>query len=242
MLKTMFVLVGAGALVATLSAQGAFTPARYLVGTVPSYPDLPIGGGQVFVELGVGADGRVTDVTTLRTMPPFTTLVTAALRDWQFVPAEEEAEPERGAPPPRPQRVASKVLVAGLFGPTLGEFSKDVASESDQTPFPLTINLPTFPLQAHYAGAVLVEARVDPGGTVTDVTVIRSAPPYDDVARVAAKQWTFRPARVRGRSVATRAYLLFGFSPAVLNNSPNFTTIAPNPPAPAPGVPLPAQR
>jgi len=242
MLKSMAVAVATIALAAGLSAQGAFTPARFVVGTLPTFPDLAVGGGQVILELNVGADGRVAAVTVLRTMPPFTALMSDAVRDWQFVPAEEEPEPERGAPPGRPQRVASKVLVAAWFGPTFGEFSKDVGSESDQTPFPLTIGAPSFPLQAHYAGTVLVEARVDASGSVSDATVVKAAPPYDDAARDGAMRWRFRPARVRGRSVATRAYLVFGFSPALLNNSPNFTTIAPNPPPPPPGAPLPAQR
>src|SRR5262245_43461463 len=141
MLKTMAVVVGAVALVAVLGAQGAFTPARFVVGTLPAFPDLAVGGGQVFLELNVGADGRVADVTILRTMPPFTTLLADATRDWQFVPAEQEPEPERGTPPGRPQRVASSVLVAGWFGPTFGEFSRDVGSESNQTPFPLAVGV-----------------------------------------------------------------------------------------------------
>ncbi len=58
---------------------------------------------------------------------------------------------------------------------------------------------------------VLVEVRVDAGGGVADAKVIRSAPPFDEPARDAARRWTFRPTRVHGASVARLAYIVFAF-------------------------------
>jgi hypothetical protein len=48
-------------------------------------------------------------------------------------------------------------------------------------------------------------------GTVADATVVRSMPPFDEPARTAALQWSFRPARVRGMPVPAFAYIVFGF-------------------------------
>jgi len=54
------------------------------------------------------------------------------------------------------------------------------------------------------------EVRVEPGGNATNARVARSAPPFDDAALTAARQWMFRPARLHG-PVATLACILFGF-------------------------------
>jgi TonB family protein len=212
-------LLAALALSGSLAAQDNFSPARYRAGPMPAMPVLGIGGGQVFVEVSVGPDGRVLAVTPIRTTPGFTDFVVRAVGAWQFVPAEVEVDPEPGKPlTPRPRRrIASKVLVAAVFrppaliGPTIGEHPKDVASESDETPFPLTTGTPSYPVMAKDGGTVLVEVRVDPGGRVDGAAVIVSAPPFDDVALETVGQWSFRPARVRGKSVSTLAYIVFGF-------------------------------
>jgi TonB family protein len=215
--------VAAAALVQALSAPPAFSPARLRVGSVPQLPVLAAGGGEVLLELTVGSDGVVTAVTPLRTTPPFADVMVAAVRKWQFSPAEVETDPEPGRPrSPRPrQQVASKVLAVGAFrppaldGPTLGEEPKDVAQASEEVPFPLTTRLPQYALMARSPGVVLVEVLVGPDGRVVEAVVVRSAPPFDDLATAAARDWTFRPARIRGRPVATRAYIVFGFAEPV---------------------------
>lgn len=215
--------VAAAALVQALSAPAAFSPARLRMGSVPQLPVLAAGGGEVLLELSVDRDGLVTPVTPLRTTPPFADFMVAAVRKWQFVPAEVEVDPEPGRPrSPRPrQKVASKVLAVGAFrppaldGPTLGEAPKDVAPPSDEVPFPLTTRLPQYALMARSPGVVLVEVLVGLDGSVVEASVVRSAPPFDDLATAAARDWKFRPARFRGRPVATRAYIVFGFAEPV---------------------------
>ena len=203
-----------------LSAQEAWSPARYRAGTVPALPVMALGGGQVFLELAISREGRVTAVTPLRTTPAFTDRVVDAVRDWQFRPAEDivAQEPGRADEPPSRLPLASKVLVAAVFRPpalntpTLGEAPKDVAPASDETAFPLTTTMPPFPPSALSGGVVLLEARIDRNGAVADVTVIHSAPSFDDAAQRAARQWRFRPGRVRGTPVSTVVYILFGFA------------------------------
>ena len=77
--------------------------------------------------------------------------------------------------------------------------------------------MPAFPRRALFGGLVLAEVRVDPLGAVSDATVLRSAPPFDEPALDAARRWRFRPARLHGRPVATIAYLVFGFRQPVLS-------------------------
>ena len=200
-------------------AQGGFVPSHYREGALPQIPFQAVGGGEVFLELSVGSSGVVSAVRMLRTTPPFTDLMSQAVRGWRFVPAEEEIEPEPGRPvDPKPRRpVDSRMLVAGLFRPpalstpTFGELPKDVASASDETPFPVATVMPAYPPLARDSGIVLVEVRVDPRGNVVDAVAIRSAPPFDQPALAAARQWKFRPARVRGTAVASLAYIVFGF-------------------------------
>jgi TonB family protein len=206
-----------GCAVAIMVAPGGFTPAQYRDGALPQIPIQAVGGGEVFVELSVSSSGVVSGVRTLRATAPFTAAVNDAVRGWQFRPAEEEIASEAGQPVEPRKPVASTVLVASIFRPptlntpTLGEPPRNVASASNETPFPLTTVMPGYPPLARNSGIVLVEALVDAGGGVADVKVIRSARPFDDPALDAARRWTFRPARGRGTAVATLAYIAFAF-------------------------------
>jgi TonB family protein len=209
-------LVAACAVV-ELAAADPFTPARYRAGAVPAMPLLAVGGGQVFLELTVGAEGSVVGLTTLRSTPPFTDDLIEAVRAWQFLPADELTDTAVRRPIP------SKVLIAGVFRPpalfdgaVLGAPANDLASASDEIPFPTAVIVAPYPPTALGDGVVLVEVVVQPGGTATNATVIRSAPPFDDPALTAARQWMFRPARLRGQPVTAFAYILFGFRPPLV--------------------------
>jgi TonB family protein len=207
------------AVLVALAPLEPYVPARYLSGPLPPIPIEAVGGGEVFLELTVSASGRVTAVKPLRATPPFTRVLSDAVSQWQFRPAEELIVPVRGEPPPPSltKPVESKALVAGEFRPpslnvpTLGTPPRDVASESDAAPFPMSTVMPPYPPLARDTGVVLVEVRVGKTGQVVDATVVRSAPPFDSPALDAARQWTFRPARVHGVSIETFAYIVFGF-------------------------------
>lgn len=198
--------------VAALAAAGPVTPAHYRAGTLPALPVRAVSGGQVFLELTIGPSGGVANVTVLRDTPSFTQPMVEAVRSWQFLPAEESIEPAGRQP------VTAKVLVAGFFRPpalfqglTAGEPPKDVASASADTPFPTDVTAPLYPPNALGDGVVLVQVQIDPTGTVIGATVVHAAPPFDEPALAAARQWTFRPARLLGQPVPAVAYLIFGF-------------------------------
>jgi len=160
--------------------EEAYTPARLRDGKVPTIPVAAVGGGEVRVELDVSDDGSVTRATPLRTTPPFTDLVTAAVRDWKFFPAREvvNADAARSGGSIARAAVQSTILVVALFRPpamntpTLGETPRDVASGSDATPFPTATTLPPYPPTAFGGGVVHLEAPASPLGSVDDVDVI----------------------------------------------------------------------
>jgi TonB family protein len=224
----------AACLVGAVPVQEAFAPARYLEGALPPLPVFVVGGGEVLLDVSVDSDGRVTSITPLRVTPPFTDFVVDAVRGWRFLPARTMAAPNHARPdqPPLPVPVASQVLVAGVFRaptlwvPTLGELPRDVGVPSGEIPFPVTTTPPPYPPQAFCGGVVLVEVPVAADGTIGDVTVIRSAPPFDEPARSAARQWTFRPGRVEGTAVPALVYVIFGF-PAPVSDAARRAPAAP---------------
>ena len=203
-------------LATTISAQPAYTPARYSSGQAPALPVLAVGGGQAFVEVTVGPDGGVAKVTPLRSTPPFTQALAESVKGWRFTAATETIAGADGKPE-GPKPAASKVLVAGLFRapsiltPTHGERPATVASASADVAFPTSVREPAYPPQALNGGGGLIEASVDATGKVADARVIGSAPGFDQPALAAARQWRFRPARVNGRATPTYVYLIFGF-------------------------------
>ncbi len=217
-LRAVSLLLTMGAVVA-LTAQPVFTPARYLSGPAPTLPILAVGGGEVFLEVALSENGRVSRVTPLRITPPFVDPLLAAVQQWQFRRAEEESSTSRNPKLRKP--VESKVLVAGLFRPptfdtpTLGTLPTDVAPGSDEIPHPTKTVTPPYPPAALFSGIVLVEVEISPTGMVVKTTVVQSAPPFDAPAVDAARQWTFRPARRQGRPVAGVAYVVFGFQQPV---------------------------
>ncbi len=212
-------LVIALGLTVLASQEPAYSPARLRSGKVMPIPVTAVGGGEVLVDLDVSADGTVTRATPLRSTPPFTEFVLNAVRDWRFFPAREVADADRARAGEPTSRVAvqSHVLVATVFrppslrAPTLGEPPTDVSSGSDVLPFPLAMIPPLFPPTAASNGVVLLEVQVSAKGSVDHVGVITSAPPFDDAAVKAVREWHFRPAQVHGAAVPTYVYVVLGF-------------------------------
>src|SRR4051812_28532467 len=202
--------------VAVLSAQEPGGP-RLKAGAVPELPALAVGGGEVLLDVAVSATGRVTDVTPIRSVQPFTDATVAAVRGWQFTPAADEEH--------RPIR--SRVLVAALFrAPAMytngGDASgSDIARPSPEIPFPIGTVSRTYPPLAHGGGVVLVEALIGSTGAVERTQVVRAAPPFDSAAETAAQRWLFRPAYVAPRAEARFAYLVFGFPAPVVGGVPS---------------------
>ena len=200
------------------AAPARFTPARYQSGSPPPTAVRAVGGGEVFVEATVTDTGRVADVSLLRTTPPFTSDVAAAVRAWTFTPAAEEKTADDDAGGTAGMRpVTSKVLVAAVFRPptlntpTYGEQPKGVAPASPDVAYPTSTVMPPFPPNALFDGTVLLEGHVGSDGTLIDVKVLRSAGAFDGPAADALRKWTFRPATRQGRAVDAYVYVAMSF-------------------------------
>ena len=205
-------------------AKPAFTPARYLSGSLPAAPALAVAGGEVFLEVHIAADGGVESIRTLRATPPFTGAVIDAVRGWRFTAATEVADPSADQAAAAVKSVASQVLVAAVFaapalnGPTQGTPPHDVLRASDEIPLPDRATPASYPLRAMGGGTVLVDVTLDATGAPTDARVSVSSPGFDASALAAARSWSFRAARRNGTGSPAHAYLLFGFRPPVVGH------------------------
>jgi TonB family protein len=209
-----------------IPASTDVTAARLISGVVPPIPIAMLAGGQAFLELTIDYSGQVAGVKTLRTTGQLTGLVADAVRAWRFAPSTRlvaETSPELRFTYNMPR--IGKVFVGALFrapaiaGPTLGTVAVDADAPSLETPVPVRVETPAFPAAAFGAGVVLVELHVNADGSVSDACVIQSAPPFDEAAIDAARQFRFRPARVEGMAVASYAYVLFGFPLPITHDS-----------------------
>jgi TonB family protein len=195
----------------------AFQPARYRAGSLFALPNTVVGGGEVWLDVAVDDRGNPSSVTPLRATPPFTELVTSAVRGWAFRPARESGTAS-----------ASHVFVAALIRPpsltvgsTLGEPVRNVAAASPELGVARSTILPVQNPLGHRSGVVLVEINVDAQGGVTRTAAVRSAPPFDSAATDAASKFTFAPAQHRGVAVPSIAYIAFGFPELVTSRLPN---------------------
>lgn len=195
-------------------------PASLQGGPLPVIPVMAVAGGEVFLEVAVNTEGRVSAVTPFRDTPPFTDTLSAAVKAWSFEPATDAAIPAAGQPvDDRTRRpAASKVLVVGLFRPpalfanTLGEPPKNVGAPSEDVPAPAgAARMPDYPVNAMFDGVVLVELQLGVDGSVMRRRLLRSSPAFDGPALVAVDALSFRPARVRGAAVPSVAYVVLGF-------------------------------
>jgi outer membrane biosynthesis protein TonB len=183
---------------------------RWLSGALPTTPVLAVSGGEVWLEALVKSDGRVASVDVLRSTPPFTDVMVAAVRGWQFAPATLDSK-----------AVDAHVLVAGMFtppaliGPTLGAPPQTVRAPGADVPTPRLTRTALYPPQATGTGTVLVDMPVNPGAVPAVPRIVVSAPGFDDAALTACRSWSFAPAERGGHGVTTHAYVLFAFRPPV---------------------------
>jgi TonB family protein len=206
------VIAAAVAAARVVAGQADPLAARLQNGGVPIVPVQTVGAGQVLLSVNVSERGAVGAIDVLRSTPPFTTAVVAAVRGWRFVPAQDALR--------RP--MPSRVLVGAMFGaptlnvPTLGEPPKDLTPAATALPIPLTMPMPAYPQNARSAGTVMIETLVAPSGRVVGVTLLRSSPPFDDPSMESARGWSFRPPQGAGLPANTYAYLIFAFQVPVV--------------------------
>lgn len=208
--------------------RAPYEPAVLVAGQPPSLPAVGVSGaGEVALELSLDAGGSVTTVDVLRSTPPFTALMTEAVRAWRFEPANEE---DRDAPVPAPpaaqprRKLPSKVLVVAVInppvtlGPTFNEPPITVKAASPEIPWPAVLSAPANSPVTAISATVLLEARIAASGRIERARVLRSSPPYDAASLETLRSWSFRPARRGSAAAPSSVYVVFGF-PLPIRNS-----------------------
>jgi TonB family protein len=191
-----------------IAADGDFTPARQIRGPLPSLPPPnTIGWVDNLLEVAIDAAGTVEAVSVLQQSPLPRDIVTPAIRQWQFRPAEFDRRP-----------VPARLLVAAMFrppvlfnNPTAGSPPIQINQPSMEIPFPVTTVPPAYPPLAVADGVVALEVQVGVDGDVREIRVVAGAGPFAQASIDAARRWKFRPAMREGVPVAAYAYLVFGF-------------------------------
>lgn len=192
----------------TAQAAAAFVPARRLSGSLPALPPPNVTGWiDERLEVVVDAMGRVGGLAPFRSTPMPADPIAPAVADWRFRPAVD-----------RSRAVQSRVLIAAMFrppqlydAPTPGTPPTDLATPSDEIPFPVASTPPRYPPLAVSDAVVLVEVLVGLDGRVREARVISGAAGFQQASLDAAQGWLFRPARWNARVVEAYSYLIFGF-------------------------------
>jgi len=188
-----------------LAAAGP-SAASFRHGTLPGHSPYVVAAGEVLLEVAVEVSGAVGEIRTLRSTPPFTDLLRAAVKAWAFEPARTVGG----------VAVPSRLLVGGFYsssisvgrGPTLGEPPRDVATASAGVPFPSSMVTASFPPLTHVIepGQVLLEFAIAADGSFTVQVVGEANAPLRDASMEAARKWRFRPV-----GVSSLAYVVFSF-------------------------------
>jgi TonB family protein len=181
-------------------------------GQAPIASPLVTGGGEVALDVTVGTGGRVTKIDVLRATPPYTDLVSGAVRGWQFESAvaavKGNLEPAEG-----------HVLVLAVYrppqvyaGPALGTGTAAVGEPSPELPQPGALSMPAaYPPRATRDGTVLIEIELTAAGVATAHRVMTPPSVFDSPALDTVRGWRFGfPTQPTG-AAQLFAYALVGF-------------------------------
>ena len=205
-----------------VAAAQSYQPARLKSGDLPRRAVLGVGGGEVLLEVTVGADGSVTRIKPLRATATFTEALTAAVSGWEFAPALQRAPDAPADADPTP--VESTIVVAGFFRPpslmepTFGEPIQTVGASSSGAPAVLETAMPPYPPVALNPGTVLAQIDIDARGSV-ETRIVRAMPPFDAVVTDTLRSWRFAPARGAGGALPSRVYAFFDFPQPIVSNT-----------------------
>ncbi|HEY5907123.1 MAG TPA: energy transducer TonB, partial [Vicinamibacteria bacterium] len=81
----------------------------------------------------------------------------------------------------------------------------------EELPWPTSVLVPPYPMNAVGSGKVILEADVSDSGTVTAARILTEPTPVDSGSSDTLRQWKFRPASRGNRDVASRVFVVFSF-------------------------------
>ncbi|MGE3889184.1 MAG: TonB family protein [Vicinamibacterales bacterium] len=160
-------------------------------GALPRAAQLAVGGGEVALELFVGNDGAVAKVEVLTSTPPFTDAVTAAVRGWQFDPAQDTIDKQLVAVPGRVLVLAAFRPPAVYASPAPGGPTQVLGRPSAALPQPGALTMPPYPPKVFGDGTVLVEIEMSAAGAPREYRILGSKSGFDAAALEAVRSWRF---------------------------------------------------
>ena len=113
------------------------------------------------------------------------------------------------------------LLQEGISWQRAGEASAGAAAEraseekENAVPLPLSLVTAPFPPNALVGSEVVLDARVDSSGRISDIHVLGGEKAFAEKAVSAVETWSFKPARVKGKAVEARVGITFQFAGAV---------------------------
>ena len=196
--------------IAAATGQTVTAP-RLRAGRVPATTLFALGGGEVVLELTVGATGRVTELKQIRATPPYTDLVSDPAATWQFEPATMAVE-GRTVP------VAAPVLVAAVFrppsiyaGPTAGTPPRTTGVPSPRLPRVESMVMPAYPATSVGDAVVLIEIEMTRSAQPVAYRILGPASGFDDAALDAVRGWRFTAPRDPDLPERLFVYAVAGF-------------------------------
>lgn len=173
------------------AAEDIKAPRLKGAGALPRAAQLAVGGGEVALELHVGNEGAVTKVESLISTPPFTDAVVAAVRAWQFDPAQDTIDKKLVAVPARVLVLAAFRPPTVYASPAPGGPTQVLGRPSAALPQPGALTMPAYPPKVFGDGTVLVEIETSAAGAPREYRVLGSKSGFDAAALEAVRSWRF---------------------------------------------------
>jgi TonB family protein len=82
-----------------------------------------------------------------------------------------------------------------------------------EPPSVVTATEAVYPLQSVVSGTVVLEVSLDDAGKIVDIRVVRGIASLTEPAERSVRQWTFQPAKLRGKPLSSKIVVAFSFVP-----------------------------
>ncbi|MGH9450227.1 MAG: TonB family protein [Terriglobia bacterium] len=188
----------------------SFEPIKVVSATEAAYPISSVGNGTLVLRVTIGASGKLENVKVIYGIPSLTQGAEKAVREWKYEPAMLDGKP-----------VTTSITapftyntwpLANVFGTVRPQEKTEGQSAGFFTPIKvLTQAAPVYPLFSHGAGTVVLQVMVDETGAITSVKPLHDIPSLTGPAEAAVRKWTFKPATLGGKPVATSMVASFAF-------------------------------
>jgi len=202
-----------------------FSPPQLLAASDIPYPINSGASGIVTVAIYLDSAGKVTGTDTLRDIPSLTAPVLLAIPQWTFKPAVFDGNPIDSAIVASIAFNPADYRLGGKNAPPLGKELKVLAPDANGFLPPKAVSAPwaAYPINSVAQGSVVLDARIDLTGRVTAVVAAWRNPSLTGPSMQAAKEWSFRPARLNREPAVADAIIGYVFRP------PNIASPVANP-------------